>query len=125
MLDQIDENAVVSSPGMKYKHYAPRAHVVIVDADDAGYADYVNSHGEPGVYALCFEEDVPSLKTPSVTFGSKDDQASQARLLFDALRLLDVKNAKLVLARCPQKDHIGLAVCNRLLRSAGFEVVQP
>lgn len=124
VLEQVEEGAAVASPGMKYKHYAPRARVTLVEGDDAQYAAYVNSHREEGTFALCFTEDLPHLAVPAVDYGSKQDQAEQARRLFGALRLLDLRGARQVLARHPSRDHMGLAVCNRLLRSAGFEVIR-
>ena len=48
----------------------------------------------------------------------------QAKELFDVLRELDDIGAKKVYARCPNKDGVGLAVYNRLLRAAGFQVVK-
>ena len=48
----------------------------------------------------------------------------QAKELFDVLRELDDIGAKNVFARCPNKDGVGLAVYNRLLRAAGFQVVK-
>mgnify|MGYP003014805679 CR=1 FL=1 len=49
---------------------------------------------------------------------------SEKKELFDVLRELDDIGAKKVFARCPNKDGVGLAVYNRLLRAAGFQVVK-
>ena len=57
------------------------------------------------------------------SFGIQGDQSSQAKVLFDSLRRCDELGAKTVYVRAPQKDGIGLAVYNRLLRAAGFTVV--
>lgn len=62
---------------MKYKHYAPKARVVIVDADRKTYEDFVNN--QKGAFALCFDEDEVSV--PRVNFGSENDDLSQAREL--------------------------------------------
>ena len=49
----------------------------------------------------------------------------QANELFDALRKIDtLKNVDVVYARCPEKKGVGLAVYNRLIRAAGFEVIR-
>ena len=58
--------------------------------------------------------------TPDVE-GMDEEQAKE---LFDVLRELDDIGAKKVFARCPNKDGVGLAVYNRLLRAAGFQVVK-
>lgn len=117
----LQEGAVAASPGMKYKHYAPKAEIHIVKGSPAAYADFVNQHKEPGVFALCFEED--SVDIPAITYGSRADSLSQAQQLFDALRQLDEQGAKTVYAACPTPTGVGLAVYNRLLRAAGFRVI--
>ena len=71
---------------------------------------------------LCFEGEEKYFEN-AVTYGKKDDGLSQANRLFDALRELDEKNAVLVYARCPDISGVGLAVYNRLVRSAGFNII--
>ena len=119
----LEQGAVAASPGMKYKHYAPKAEVHIVKGNPRMYADYVNAHSADGVFALCFEEDIDRLSVPAITYGKQDDPLSQAQTLFDALRQLDEQGAKTVYARCPQPSGVGLAVYNRLLRAAAFRVI--
>lgn len=117
---RLAEGQQAISPGMKYKHYAPAADVTILRGTRQAYLDYVNAHAQPGVFALCFEEDEPALRVPFVCYGREEDSSSQAHLLFDALRLLDERGAKKVFARCPSQQGVGLAVYNRLIRAAGF-----
>lgn len=114
-----DEKA--ESPGMKYKHYSPKAKVVIVNADKEKYEKFVNSIKEDGVYALCFDDD--NVKIPAVRWGNENDANSQAHKLFDALRVLDTLGAKKVYARNPKKDGVALAVYNRLIRAAAFDII--
>ena len=119
----LEQGAVAASPGMKYKHYAPKAEVHIVKGNSKMYADYVNAHSEKGVFALCFVEDTGRLSVPAITYGRQEDPLSQAQALFDALRRLDEQGAKIVYARCPRPAGVGLAVYNRLLRAAAFRVL--
>lgn len=121
---RLAEGAEAASPGMKYKHYAPKARVVIVKGSPAAYAAYVNDRAGAGSAALCFDEDRESLRVPCVSYGGRMDPAAQARRLFGALRELDRRGYALVYAACPGEDGMGLAVYNRLLRAAGFEVVE-
>lgn len=123
VLHQLQEGAKAASPGMKYKHYSPRADVALVDASPEGYGDYVNE--KKGGWALCFEEDIPFVKLPAICLGSRYDGAGQARRLFRALLELDEKGAQTAYAHCPMQTGVGLAVYNRLLRAAGFAVVRP
>lgn len=121
---QLKEGAKAASPGMKYKHYAPTAQVILVKGSSKAYADYVNANAKDGVAALCFEENVSALKVPAFVYGSCADAASQAHGLFDALRRLDDAGMQTAYAISPAEDGIGLAVYNRLLRAAGFEVIE-
>lgn len=124
VLFRLQEGQKALSPGMKYKHYSPRSRVVILDGNGAQYKAYLLSHLEEKPAALCFEEDLPLPGIPSVCYGSEQDPVSQAHRLFDALRQVDDWDAGVVYARCPQKDGVGLAVYNRLIRAAGFEVIK-
>lgn len=120
---RLKPGAAAASPGMKYKHYAPNAHVIVLKGELPAYRDYLSKHCAPGDFALCFEGEEASLPLPAVTFGRSGDPATQACRLFDALRQLDDQNAVTVYARCPKAQGVGLAVYNRLLRAAGFEVI--
>ena len=124
VLNQLDAGAKVSSPGMKYKHYAPNAKVIILDGDFGAFARYVGENLADGVAAVCFEEDDAPEGCKVYRFGKKDDHETQARLLFDILRQTDADGMKKVFVHSPERDGIGLAVYNRLLRAAGFEVIK-
>lgn len=119
VLEGMQEDEVAASPGMKYKHYAPNARVMVVKGDTQQYQDFVNS--KEGAYALCFQEDRVTI--PHITYGSQGDDLSQARSLFDALRQLDKLGAERVYAHIPHTDGVGMAVYNRLIRAAAFSVI--
>lgn len=119
VLEGMKNDEVAASPGMKYKHYAPKAKVVIVNADKKEYEKFVNA--QKGAFALCFDDDEVTI--PKVTFGRENDDLSQAKELFDSLRELDEKGAKKVYARIPHKDGVGMAVYNRLIRAAAFCII--
>ena len=70
-----------------------------------------------------FDEYADKLNVRTVCYGSKDDSAAQAVKLFHALRQLDEIGAGKVYAMMPSTEGVGLAVYNRLLRAAGFRVV--
>ena len=119
VLHKLADNVKVASPGMKYKHYAPKAKITILDADSREFTEYVNSQKKEGLFALCFEEDVPFLQVPYISLGK--DETDQAKHLFAALRELDERGAQEVYARCPSKQGVGLAVYNRLIRAAAYQ----
>ena len=124
VLGQISNDAVVRAPGMKYKHYAPRARVILLNCNDEQYIDYVNKKAAEGVAALCCDEDIPLLKTPVFSLGKRNDYTRQAHTLFDELRRIDEDDSvKVVYSRLPKTNGVGMAVYNRLIRAAGFEVI--
>lgn len=123
VLNPLKDGEQVASPGMKYKHYAPKAAVTLVKGDAAAFAAYVNAHGGDGVMALCFDGEDAGLCVPSLCYGARDDDAAQAHRVFEALRTADDRGAKVLYVACPHEDGIGLAVYNRLLRAAAFRVV--
>ena len=109
---------------MKYKHYAPRARVILLNCNDEQYIDYVNKKAAEGVAALCCDEDIPFLKTPVFSLGKRNDYTRQAHTLFDELRRIDEDDSvKVVYSRLPKTNGVGMAVYNRLIRAAGFEVI--
>ncbi len=121
---RMEEGTAPHSPGMKYRHYSPNAKVVLVKGSREAFTAFVNSKKGEGVAAMCFDGEGQDLQVPFVTYGGRNHPAEQAHRVFDALRRIDEINAKVVYCACPEPDGIGLAVYNRLLRSAGFEVVE-
>ena len=124
ILEKLKEGEVARSPGMKYKHYAPKAQVTILQGDFAAYRQYVAQHAGPGVWALCFDGEGAQLPVPYIEYGRHHDGAAQAHHLFAALRELDRNGAQIVYARCPEQDGVSMAVYNRLIRAAAFRVVE-
>lgn len=120
---KLEPGQKAASPGMLYKHYAPRAEVTIVAGTAEQYRAFLQEKKADGVYAMAFEEELESLPCPGVSFGRKDDPATQAHRLFSALRECDELGAKTVYAHSPDQSGIGLAIYNRLLRAAGFRVI--
>ncbi len=120
VLNKLEDGAVASSPGMKYKHYAPSADITIIKSDFNTFKSICES--EENVTALCFDGESEDLSCPSVTYGNKNDGYSQSARLFDALRELDEMGATKVYARCPETKGMGLAVYNRLIRASGFKI---
>ncbi|MEG1887356.1 MAG: L-threonylcarbamoyladenylate synthase [Oscillospiraceae bacterium] len=121
VVDRPEEGKPVASPGMKYKHYCPKANITIVDGTREKFVDFVNSSK---ACALCFDEDIPYISGQYVSYGAQDNHEQQASRLFDALRELDRRGCDICYARAPKLDGVGLAVYNRLIRAAAFEVIK-
>ncbi len=126
VLFKLESDEKVSSPGMKYKHYAPKAKVVLLSGDSEKFADFVNAEykNDSSVGAICYDEDIDSLLCNAIPIGKADDLETQAHLLFDALRQVDELSCfNTVYAHCPTKTGVGMALYNRLIRAASFEVI--
>ncbi len=120
----LQKGVVAASPGMKYKHYAPRAKVTLVRGTPAAYAAFVNARAGKGVAAMCFDGEETALLVPYLTYGARGDAVTQAHRLFDVLRAWDDRpDVTQVYAACPASDGLSLAVYNRMLRAAEFEVI--
>ncbi len=121
ILGKVDESEKVLSPGMKYKHYSPKAEVIIVNGDFEQFCKFMEIHNSEDVCAMVFDRDRDNYPYSCLTYG--DTSIEQAHEIFDKLREIDTLNVKTVYVRAPSSKGVGLAVYNRLLRAAGFEVI--
>ena len=124
ILEKLKDGEVARSPGMKYKHYAPKADVTLLDGTFEQFKAYVDAHAEQNPSCLCFTGEAEKLGVPCVEYGREGDGADQAKHIFRCLRALDEQGDAVVYARCPQKDGLSMAVYNRLIRAAAFRVIK-
>ena len=123
---QIDKDAVVKAPGMKYKHYAPASEVVIVAGTREAAAKYIRTQFQPGDRVLCFEEELPLYEgCAPLSYGQEAHVETLSAGLFAALRELDDPAIHKVYARCPVGGGIAYAVQNRLKKAAAFRIIDP
>mgnify|MGYP004732719509 FL=1 len=121
---QIDKDAVVKAPGMKYRHYAPQEPVVIVAGSREKAAQYIKRHFVPGDRVLCFEEELPLYQDCNpLAYGKESQVETLSAGLFAALRELDDASIHQVYARCPVGGGVAYAVQNRLKKAAAFHIV--
>ena len=121
---QIDRDAVVKAPGMKYRHYAPQCQVMIVAGSREKAAAYIRAQYAPGDRVLCFAEELPLYRDCNpLAYGKESDVATLSAGLFSALRELDDPAVQKVYARCPEGGGIAYAVQNRLKKAAAFQVI--
>lgn len=122
IINDIQEGRKVLSPGMKYKHYSPKANVTIIDGNIDDFCKFIIENNGDNVYCLIHDSDTNyNIPCRYLTYG--DNSRQQAHMLFSRLRELDDLGAKTIFVRPPSKEGEGLAVYNRLLRAAGFEVI--
>lgn len=121
---QIDKDAVVKAPGMKYRHYAPAEPVVIVSGSREKAASYIRNHFVPGDRVLCFQEELSLYEgCAPLAYGRESEPSTLSAGLFAALRELDDPAIHQVYARCPVGGGIAYAVQNRLKKAAAFHIV--
>ena len=120
--DEMVDVEDVRSPGMKYKHYAPKAKIILVREGLEMFKKYVSEQEEPDSCSLIFDYDAAGFPYRYMTYGNTPQE--QAQQLFAKLREADKQKIKVLYVRAPRKEGIGLAVYNRLIRAAGYEVVE-
>lgn len=125
-----DEQRVVraKSPGMKYRHYAPRAPLVIVSGTGAklvrAVRDALKTSRAKRIGILATNEHVPLYmrlgdpRTITLSVGSRKNLAACARRLFATLRQFDTLNVDLIIAESFPERGIGAAIMDRLCRAA-------
>ena len=124
VLGRLADDAVAASPGMKYKHYSPKAEVYLLNGSAKGFAEYVNARPAEETAALVFDGEEDLVRCRTLPFGAEGDPAGQAEHLFDDLRQADDWGVKEIYVRCPSDEGMGLAVLNRLLRAAEYRVIE-
>jgi L-threonylcarbamoyladenylate synthase len=121
----------IRSPGMKHKHYAPKAEVILVEgkvpAIIAKVKELAESHGFKGdkVGILATDETQTSYRADVVkSLGSRSNLATVAQNLFRLLREVDAENVDVIIAEGVSSEGLGLAVMNRLRKASGYHIVK-
>lgn len=127
VLSALKEGQTVLSPGMKYKHYAPKTPFSLLKGSLEKRFEYVSSQNGR-IAVICYDEEVSSFERIIPTelifnFGKKDDLQKQAKLLFTLLRDVDKTEADAVFAALPDASGIGMALYNRMIRAAGHRII--
>lgn len=122
VLKELETEQVAASPGMKYIHYSPKANVIVVEGDTNAFKNFISHQNGKNVYSLIYDRESKGFEYNHMTYGNTSEE--QAHLLFQRLRELDEAGAETVYVRPPSKEGVGLAVYNRLIRAAGFEVIR-
>lgn len=113
------------APGMKYRHYAPKAPVIVVAGAPEASAQEILRRVGPESGVICFKEYLPLFEKQRVqSLGPSQDKQTQAQRVFDALRAFDSETVTEIYAQCPDNQGLGLAIGNRLKKAAGFHVIE-
>lgn len=125
VVSPLQEGEQPKAPGMKYRHYAPKAPVTVFTGAPEASAREIARRVGPTTGVICFDEFAHLFPQQEVhTLGPSDDKLAQAQRVFDALRTFDNSGVTEILAQCPDSRGLGLAVGNRLKKAAGFHIVE-
>lgn len=119
------------APGMKYRHYAPKADMVIVEGSRERVISYINDRirqelekgGMPGVIASS-ETEAEYIGGIVESVGSRSDELSISRHLYGVLRDFDRQKVSCIFSEAFDTPNLGQAIMNRLVKAAGHQIVK-
>ncbi len=122
--EALAENEKPLSPGMKYRHYAPNAPLVLLDGTpDDVQAFVLEQSKNERCLMLAYTEEIPLLSNvTTIDVGSCNDLQTQAKRLFSALRAANELELDKIYAHLPTQSGLGLALYNRMIRAAAHTV---
>ena len=140
ILEKPAEDLRPKAPGMKYRHYAPKAEVTLVEGENAPETirqEALRAAGKglrTGI--ICSRETAPlyedlageSAAGPAAlriySLGSRSEPKTVAHELFDTLRRLDAEGIEAVYSEAFDEGELGMAIMNRLRKAAGYRILQ-
>lgn len=125
VLDRLAEGEKVLSPGMKYRHYAPKAPLILLRGTKKNRRKFLAEQRRRVAY-FAYSEEMASLSLLSLTLydiGEEKDEATQANRLFRLLREADKENYDCIYAPVPDTKGMGMALYNRMIRAAAHHVM--
>ncbi|ACA56911.1 threonylcarbamoyl-AMP synthase [Clostridium botulinum] len=130
IMEKPDKELKPKAPGMKYRHYAPKAPLKIIKGDlnktiekiNEMVQNYIDAEKKVGIIAT--DETIDNYKKGDVvSIGSRKDLNTIAHNLFYVLRSFDEKNVDLILSEAFEEKDMGVAIMNRLKKSAGYDII--
>lgn len=144
MLKEVDENVYIDpqilkkvegdfkpkAPGMKYRHYAPKAPVKIIKGNlkktiekiNSLVQNYIDDNKLVGIIATEETKEQYNINAVVLSMGSRNSIEDIAHNLFKVLRDFDELNVDVILSEAIEEQGIGIAIMNRLKKSAGFNI---
>ncbi len=132
ILGKISSENIPKSPGMKYTHYSPKAHVVIVRSKNiekqtdkiSELAKKAGSEGKK--VGICATHQTKDLYSgfEILSMGDRDNPETIAASLFALLREFDDRGVDIIFAEAVDEHEVGLAIMNRMVKAAGYDIVE-
>lgn len=118
------------APGMKYKHYAPKADLILVDGEEEKVVAKINALAKEAVLLgkkvgiIGTDETIDRYPEGEVvSIGARSDEDAIAKHLYKLLRDFDEKEVDIIYSESFATPRIGQAIMNRLLKAAGHQVI--
>lgn len=132
ILGKINADNIPKSPGMKYKHYAPKAHVILVQGGNINNQITkicnlaVEKKLEGKKVGICAtKQTIDNYKGyEAISIGDRNEPETIAAKLFSLLREFDARGVDVILAESVDESGVGLAIMNRMVKAAGYDIIQ-
>ena len=125
------ESIVAKAPGMKYRHYAPKGQITIVEGETLAVANKINALVQEQeakgvrVAVLCAEETKEKYSCMHVySLGSLKSEKEISAHLFAALRSFDTEQMEVIYSESFEQTRLAGAIMNRLRKAAGYQTIQ-
>lgn len=119
------------APGMKYRHYAPRAELIIVEGEEAKVRQRINELARENCEAgrragiIGTDESFGSYHWGRVkSIGTREDERTIARHLYSILREFDEEGTDIIYSESFETPRMGQAIMNRLIKAAGHQIIR-
>lgn len=131
LLEGVDTKEKPKAPGMKYKHYAPKADLTIIEGNQNDVIDLINkltaekieSNHKVGIIAT--DETIDRYQSGQTkSIGSRGDEQSISHNLYNILREFDDTNVEIIYSESFSNEKMGVAIMNRLLKAAGHKIIR-
>ena len=130
ILGPLSADVKPKAPGMKYRHYAPKAEMTLVEGEMENVVSFINREAKAALEAgksvgiICTEES-RSLYEGGIlkVIGSREHEETVAHNLFAVLREFDDRQVDCIFSESFSKDRLGQAIMNRLCKAAGYHIV--
>lgn len=119
------------APGMKYRHYAPKANLKIIKGNNEKTIEkisemvhnYIENHKRVAILAT--DENLSRFKSGEIiSLGSELNLNEIARNIFETLRKCDDLGVDIILCQAFEEKEVGVAIMNRLNKAAGFDIIE-
>lgn len=130
IMKKVEKDFKPKAPGMKYRHYAPKAPVKIISGDlektiakiNEIVQNYIDDGKKVGIMAS--DETIERYSNAIVkSLGSRNNLSTVAKNLFKTLREFDNCDVDVILSEAFEEKGVGIAVMNRLKKAAGFDII--